>query len=201
MAHHFQIIAPDGWYTWKDLDTGDGIIDVLMRGSADNGTPGPVGGSIAVTSEARQLSGSADEAAAILQEGLDNISATSFGFRVVEPASRLTVGGNAAAKAVFMVQPSTYDVYTILLVVTSAGWDRFWAIAGGVFSWDAPTISPVVNTSLASFTVTPPPSPPDGPVATTGPWSWWLLMGGLVATAIEGGVLGVLVVRHRRRMR
>jgi hypothetical protein len=100
-----------------------------------------------------------------------------------------------------MYQPSTFDVYTGLLSVTSVGWHRFWAVAGGIFSWDVPTIAPVVNASLATFSVSAPPPPPDGPVVTNGPWSWWLLMGALAATAVEGAVLGSLVLRQRRRVR
>ncbi len=172
-----------------------GMVDVMMRGSRDV-TQGPVGGAVVITSESRMLDGSSDEAVGILQEGIDNLSATVYGFRIVEPPSRVTVGGYAAAKVAFWTQPSTYDVFQVLLVVTSAGWQRFWAVSSAVMSWDLPTIGPLTNETLATFQVLP--APPDEPARPSSLYPW-LLVGALVATAVEGGVLGSLILRQLRR--
>lgn len=195
-AHHFQIEVPDGWYVWEDLNVSGDMVDLMMRGSRDV-TQGPVGGAVLITSESRMLLGSPDEAVGILREGIDNLSATVPGFRVVEPLTRVTVGVYAAATVAFWTQPSTYDVFQVLLVVTSAGWHRFWAVSSAVMSWELPTIGPLTNATLATFQVLPAPPTPERALPSS-PYPW-LLVGALVATAVEGGVLGALVLRQIRR--
>jgi len=174
-----------------NLTTSGGVIDVLLRGQPDQGQ-GPVGGVIAVTHEARANLGSARS---ILQEGIDGLSAFSA-FRIVEPVHDTTVNGHAAAGVVVMYEPSTYDVYEILIVVIGPEWYSFWALEGIVFSWDVPGISPSVNESLATFEVLP--APPRGALAAA---SDWFLLGGLIATGAAGSVFGFLIFRSTRPRR
>lgn len=197
-ANDFQMTAPDGWSVAQDVAVGESMADLLMRGAPPD-PQGPVGGFIIVTSEARRIAGGGAEAAAILQEGIDNLSATAMGFLVLESPRIVTLNGQAAAKVVFWTQPSTYEVYQVLYVVTSPDWGRFWAVSGGMFIWDVPAIGPPVNASLSSFTVL---SAPLGlNLGTTSTLGFWLLVGGLVATVAEGTVIFVLVVRLSRRRR
>lgn len=195
-AQDFQITAPDGWIVTQDVAVGESTADLLMRGAPPD-PMGPVGGFIVVTSEARTILGGETEAAAILQEGIDNLSASTTGFRILEPPTTLSLNGQSAAKVVFWTQPSTYEVVQVLYVVTGPGWDRFWAVSGGMFIWDVPTIGPRVNASLASFTVLA--APPGLTPGTTSALGFWLLTGGLVATIVEGTVIAFLIVRLSRK--
>jgi len=190
-AGHFRIQPPSSWIVRVNLTTSGGVIDVLLRGQPDQGQ-GPVGGVIGVTHEARANLGSAQS---ILQEGIDGLSAFSA-FRIVEPVHDTTVNGHAAAEVVVMYEPSTYDVYEILIVVVGPEWYSFWALEGIVFSWDVPSISPSVNESLATFEVLP--APPRGALAAA---SDWFLLGGLIATAAAGTVFGFLILRSTRPRR
>ncbi len=125
---------------------------------------------------------------------MDSLASSYSAFRIVEPAHDTTVDGHAAAAVGVMYQPSTYDVYQILIVVVGPEWRSFWALAGVVFSWDVPTITPTMNESLATFEVLP--APWYGALFAVGDW---ILIAGLVATAAEGIVFGFLIVRSSRR--
>ena len=184
-AHHFRIVVPFNWSAEGNVSLQGASMDVLLVRSNPEAN-------IFVSSEARAVGGSPADARAILQEGLDNLSGLP-GFLLLSPVADRTIDGHAAATVTVTWQPSTYNVVQILMVVVGPEFRRFWALGGTMFSWDTATVSPEIEATFASFEIL------EGPGSWIGSLEPWLLVGASVATAAEGGILGYLILRGRRR--
>lgn len=191
-AAHFNVTVPVGWTAQVNASIGTETVDLLL-------THPELTATIVVASEGRILSGTAAEARQILQEALDQLAAEP-GFRVLEPVTDSSVDGHPAANAVLRYQPSTYDLEQTLTVVVGAEWSRDWAIIGTSFSWQSMQARSCVNATLESLHIaTAPPLQ-----AITGAMVAhydWVLLGAVLATVVEGTVLGSLVIRQARRKR
>ncbi len=187
---HFNVTVPVGWTARMNASVGTETVDLLL-------THPDLTATIVVASEERTLSGTAAEARQILQEALDQLAAEP-GFRVLEPVTASSVDAHPAATAVLRYQPSTYDLEQTLTVVVGAEWSRDWAIIGTAFSWESMQTRSCVNATLESLHIsTAPPL-----AAITGALvahSDWVLLGAVLATVVEGTVLGILVIRQARR--
>lgn len=189
---HFQVTLPAGWASQLNATVGTETVDLLLTHPEFTGT-------IAVASESRAASGTSAEARQILQETLGQL-ATEPGFRILEPVTDTSVDAHPAASAVVTYQPSTYNLEQTLTVVVGAEWSRTWAVIGTMFSWEATRTRACVNATLASLDIAT--APPGQAVAGfLLAHSEWILIGALVATAVEGAALGLLVVRQSRRRR
>lgn len=153
--------------------------------------------SVVVGSEGSAVTGSYESALPILQETLDNLSAKP-GYRILEALRPIALDGHPAAQATVSWQPSTYDVVQVLAVVPAPEWGRYWGFVGTMFSWDAAAARSCVDATISSFHFLAAP-PSIGIVTGLQAAYPWLLGGALIATAVEGFVLGVLIYRQRRR--
>ncbi len=191
-AAHFNVTVPVGWTARVNASVGTETVDLLL-------THPDLTATIVVASEWRILSGTAAEARQILQEALDQL-ATEPGFRVIEPVTESSVDAHPAATAVLRYQPSTYDVEQTLTVVVGAEWLRDWAIIGTAFSWQSMQTRSCVNATVESLHIATAP-PLQAITGTLVAHSDWVLLGAVLATVVEGTVLGVLVIRQARRKR
>src|SRR5439155_1276495 len=83
-------------------------------------------------------------------------------------------------------QPSTYNLNADIIVVVGAEWQQFWALSGSSYSWFGPGSRTCLNWTAQRFDIA------DVPFATAIPmflerYSLWILVTGLVATAVEAG--------------
>jgi len=195
MSHnstHFSVAVPPGWEASSDSVYGGDLADAVLVDAL-------TGTSVVIVSEARSLSGTAGEARAILQEAIDAFS-TAPGFAILEPVHDRVVDGHPAAEVYLTWQPSTYNLNTDIIVVVGAEWHRFWALSGSGFSWFGPGSRTCLNWTVQRFDIA---DVPTGTAISTffERNALWILVTGLVATAVEGSVLGYLIVRSSRPKR
>jgi len=187
---HFSVSVPPGWEATPDVASGGGTADAVLVDSL-------TGTSVVIVSEGRSLQGTTAEARAILQEAIDGL-ATRTGFAILEPVHDRVVDGHPAAEVYLTWQPSTYNLNADIIVVVGAEWQQFWALSGSSYSWFGPGSRTCLNWTAQRFDIA------DVPFATAIPmflerYSLWILVTGLVATTVEGSVLGYLVARSSRR--
>lgn len=188
-ASHFRIEVPYGWEVQGNATLGGEVVDVLMVSST-----GPA--NILVASEGRPVQGTYASARAILQETLDNLSAAFSGFTILEGPFERSIDEHVAAGAFVAVQPSTYNVYQLIVIVVGPEWSRAWAIVGTMMEAEVSYQRPAIEATVASFDVLPSTGLP---AEFQGLWVAILVGSAIAAAALL--VIVYVVIRARRRPR
>ncbi len=196
-AGHFRIRIPWPWAAEGNVTIGGQRFDVLLSRSDPIGT-------ITVTSVPGQLNGTTAEARALLQAIIADFP-PEVSVDPLEPVTERTLDGHPAARVLLAENiVGSPQIIEILIVVVGAEWDRYWILSAATY------VSPFFDLNLREeleagletfdvFQPEPATLPPSGVAEFLAQNQVWLLTGALLATAGEGAILGILIVRGRRR--
>ena len=189
-SQRFGLEVPPGWSAEANVSVGIERLDVLLSSVRSEVT-------FAVASDAFSGGATYEAARGILEGALTGLSSQP-GFQILEPVAPVQVDSHVGAQAVVTWQPSTFNVVQVITVVLSPEFRLSWGLIGTMFSWDALFARSCVNATLKSFDILG-----SEPVASAPDWltanQMWILLAALVATATEGAVMGVLIIRGSRK--
>ncbi|HKW43597.1 MAG TPA: hypothetical protein VJP06_05350 [Thermoplasmata archaeon] len=186
-AAHFGIRVPQGWRLQPGAPSG---YATNLHWASDDGLA-----DIRIIGDVRALSGTSEEAQAILKEKLDAI-AVAPGYVVLEPVHAATVDRHAAATAFVEFDSNQGRIRQTVTVVLAPEWRTAFVLSGAVVGQASDAESPYINETLATFDVlTAAPSGFFDNLASAGPTILVIVGAGVAA---EGAILLALRARKRR---
>lgn len=192
-ASRFRIRPPFGWLSQGNVTQDGAVADLLVVNPE-------TGANLIIASEPRPVSGTPEEARAILQEALADISKAP-GFFIQIPVTDVEIDGLPAARVVFRTEGGGNRFQQILVVIVGAQERLFWALIATVFEGQLHTMGEWLDASIRTFDALG--AGPQGPSHGLSDTNAWLPLGVLaiaavVSTAVAGAILWR---RHRSRSR